>query len=440
MSKNGSMSEMERIQRGLEAFLQQELEGMQEQPQSREPQLFNIKDTNDESNSSKKDQKAENRINESDDLEEYDEQDDDMRGYEYHEDWDSKEHVAQMKTIKKQQKRAASQNTRETSKKKTEKTKKKRKKSKFKRFCMFLLVFLALLAGGMYYVVGKVYNKMEYEEIEALATAPMQEEGVVNILLIGNDSRSDGEDGRSDAMILLSVSKKTEKIYMTSLLRDMYVEIPGYKGNRLNAAYAYGGAELLMDTIEHNFDITVNRYVLVNFEAFANVVDAVGGIELELSSQEVEYVNAYLWEYNVLTNRPEGTDYMDTSVSGLVHLNGAQALSYTRNRYLGTDFGRTERQRKVLAQIIQKLPKAMVTNPKELINGLTTNLTTNLTQQECVQLCFWAAGALSYDMEQNSIPLEGTYTNATIRDMSVLEVDFETNKEFIRKNIYGEEE
>ena len=440
MSKNGSMSEMERIQRGLEAFLQKELEGMQEQPQSREPQLFNIKDTNDESNSSKKDQQAENRINESDDLEEYDEQDDDMRGYEYHEDWDSKEHVAQMKTIKKQQKRAASQNTRETSKKKTEKTKKKRKKSKFKRFCMFLLVFLALLAGGMYYVVGKVYNKMEYEEIEALATAPMQEEGVVNILLIGNDSRSNGEDGRSDAMILLSVSKKTEKIYMTSLLRDMYVEIPGYKGNRLNAAYAYGGAELLMDTIEHNFDITVNRYVLVNFEAFANVVDAVGGIELELSSQEVEYVNAYLWEYNVLTNRPEGTDYMDTSVSGLVHLNGAQALSYTRNRYLGTDFGRTERQRKVLAQIIQKLPKAMVTNPKELINGLTTNLTTNLTQQECVQLCFWAAGALSYDMEQNSIPLEGTYTNATIRDMSVLEVDFETNKEFIRKNIYGEEE
>lgn len=440
MSKNGSMSEMERIQRGLEAFLQQELEGMQEQPRSSELQLFNIKDTSDEIDNVVKEQQAKNSISEMADLEEYDEQDGDMRGYEYHEDWDSKEHVAQMKAIKKQQKQSAGSNTRETSKKKTEKTKKKRKKSKFKRFCMILLVFLALLAGGMYYVVGKVYNKMEYEEIDALATAPMQEEGVVNILLIGNDSRSNGEDGRSDAMILLSVSKKTEKIYMTSLLRDMYVEIPGYKGNRLNAAYAYGGAELLMDTIEHNFDITVNRYVLVNFEAFANVVDAVGGIELELTGEEVEYVNAYLWEYNVLTNRPEGTDYMDTSVSGLVHLNGAQALSYTRNRYLGTDFGRTERQRKVLAQIIQKLPKAMVTNPKELINGLTTNLTTNLTKQECVQLCFWAAGALSYDMEQNSIPLEGTYTNATIRDMSVLEVDFETNKEFIQKNIYGEEE
>ena len=263
---------------------------------------------------------------------------------------------------------------------------------------------------------------------------------MVNILLIGNDSRTNGEDGRSDAMILLSVSNKTKKIYMTSLLRDMYVEIPGHKGNRLNAAYSYGGAELLMETIELNFDISVNRYVLVNFEAFANLVDAVGGIDLELSAEEVEYVNAYLWEYNILTERPEGTDYMDTSVSGMVHLNGAQALSYTRNRYLGTDFGRTERQRKVLGAVIRKMPKALVTNPKELINGLVTNLRTNLTKEECFQLCFQAAGALNYDIEQSSIPLDGTYKNATIREMSVLEVDFEANKEFIRKNIYGEEE
>ena len=182
------------------------------------------------------------------------------------------------------------------------------------------------------------------------------------------------------------------------------------------------------------------RYVLVNFEAFANLVDAVGGIELELTTEEVEYVNAYLWEYNILTERPEGTDYMDTSVGGMVHLNGAQALSYSRNRYLGTDFGRTERQRKVLEAVIRKMPKALVTNPKEVISGLVTNLRTNLTQQECFRLCLQAAGALSYDMEQSSIPLEGTYKNATIREMSVLEVDFEANKEFIRKNIYGEEE
>ena len=402
MAKNSSTNDMARIQQGLEAFLQQEMQNMQKE-QSSGPQLYDIrKEVEDENN---------------------------MKSYDYQEDWDSKEHLARIKAQKKQEPPAPKK-----------KKKKRKKKSRLKRFLITVLLFLALLAGGMYYIVGMVYNKVEYEEIDSLASAPLQEEGVVNILLIGNDSRTNGEDGRSDAMILLSVSSKTKKIYMTSLLRDMYVEIPGHKGNRLNAAYSFGGAELLMDTIEQNFDITVNRYVLVNFEAFANLVDAVGGIDLELTAEEVQYVNAYLWEYNVLTGRPEGTDYMDTSLSGMVHLNGAQALSYTRNRYIGTDFGRTERQRKVLEAVIRKAPKAVATNPKELINGLVTNLKTNLTQQECFGLCFWAAGALNYDIEQSSIPMEGTYNNATIREMSVLEVDFEANKEFIRKNIYGKEE
>ena len=97
-------------------------------------------------------------------------------------------------------------------------------------------------------------------------------------------------------MILLSINDRAKKIYMTSILRDMYVEIPGHDGNRLNAAYAYGGPELLMQTVEQNFGIDVNRYVQVNFEAFANLVDAVGGVELELSTEELEYVNGYLVE------------------------------------------------------------------------------------------------------------------------------------------------
>ena len=153
----------------------------------------------------------------------------------------------------------------------------KKKKSGFKRFLIAVALILVFLAAGLYVLVGKVYAEMNYEEIESVASSPMKEEGVTNILLIGNDSRENGEDGRSDAMILLSISNKTKKIYMTSLLRDMYVEIPGYKDNRLNAAYSYGGAELLMETIEQNFDIHISRYVLVNFEAFANLVDAVGG-------------------------------------------------------------------------------------------------------------------------------------------------------------------
>lgn len=314
---------------------------------------------------------------------------------------------------------------------------KKKKKSGFKRFLIAVALILVFLAAGLYVLVGKVYAEMNYEEIESVASSPMKEEGVTNILLIGNDSRENGEDGRSDAMILLSISNKTKKIYMTSLLRDMYVEIPGYKDNRLNAAYSYGGAELLMETIEQNFDIHISRYVLVNFEAFANLVDAVGGVDLELTGKEVEYVNGYLVEYNILLGRPEGTDYFDDLSGGMVHLNGPQALAYCRNRYIGTDFGRTERQRKVLTEVIHKLPKGVLTNPKGLIDGLMPNLTTNLTQTECYRLSLMAPKILTYDIIQNSIPIEGTYKDATHRKMSVLEVDFEANKKFLQENLYG---
>lgn len=316
---------------------------------------------------------------------------------------------------------------------------KKQRSMRFKRFLITVVLLIALLGLVHYCLVASVYSKMNYKAIEneSIANAPLKEDGVINILLIGNDSRQNGEDGRSDAMILLSISTKTKKVYMTSLLRDMYVEIPGHDGNRLNAAYAYGGAELLMKTIEQNLDIPVNRCMLVNFEAFANLVEAVNGVELELSSEEVAYVNGYLNEYNILTNRPEGTDYMDTSSSGMLHLNGPQALAYTRNRYLGTDFGRTERQRKVLSAVIKKLPKAAVTNSKELMDGLLPNLTTNLTQNECYQLSFYVPTLLTYDMVQSSIPLDGTYKNANIRGMAVLEVDFDANKKYIQKNIYG---
>lgn len=309
--------------------------------------------------------------------------------------------------------------------------------SGLKKFLIVILVLIALLSVGLYSVVGMVYQKMHYHGIDSVASAPLREEGVVNVLLIGNDSRENGEDGRSDAMILLSISNKTGKIYMTSLLRDMYVEIPGHDGNRLNAAYSFGGAELLMETIEQNLDISVNRYVLVNFEAFAKLVDAVGGVELELTSEEIEYVNGYLVEYNMLTDRPQGTDNMDTSISGLVHLNGPQALAYSRNRYLGTDFGRTERQRKVLTAVIKKLPLALVTNPRELMDGLLPNLTTNLTQMECFRLSLMAGKLLTYDIEQISVPIEGSYNNASIRGMSVLEVDFAANRKYIKENIYG---
>lgn len=314
---------------------------------------------------------------------------------------------------------------------------KKRKKSRLLRFVLFVMVLGAVLLGGWYFITGRLYDKMDYKEAGSYAAQPCKEDGVVNILLIGNDSRENGEDGRSDAMILLSISDKTRKIYMTSILRDIYVEIPGHEGNRLNAAYAYGGPELLMETIEQNFDIEVSRYVQVNFEAFAGLVDAAGGVDLELSAEEIEYVNGYLVEYNMLTQRPEGTDYMDASAGGMVHLNGAQALAYSRIRYIGTDFGRTQRQRKVLMAVVKKLPSAILSGRGSLLGELLANLTTNLKKEEFFGLSLQAGKFLIYDIEQGSIPLEGTYRDANIRGMAVLEIDFDKNKEYFSGNIYG---
>lgn len=319
--------------------------------------------------------------------------------------------------------------------------KEKEKKQKKKKHRLLKLVVVLLLLGALagfawYEAVGILYTKVNYEPIRELREEAVTEDKVTNILLIGNDSRSGGTDGRSDAMILVSISDAQKKIHMTSLLRDMYVEIPGHDNNRLNAAYSYGGPQLLMETIELNFGIEVNRYVSVNFQAFANLIDAVGGVELEVTSEEIELINAYLVEYNMLENRPDGTDYMDTSASGKVLLNGPQALAFSRNRYIGNDFGRTERQRKILEAAIQKMPLAMVSNTKELINGILPNLTTNLSQKEMFLLSFDAPKILTYELVQGSIPVEDSYKNASIRGMSVLEVDFEKNKEYIQTNIY----
>ncbi len=307
---------------------------------------------------------------------------------------------------------------------------------KLRRFLIKLMIIIAVLLAVWYFAVGYFYKEMHYKTVFSVSGENMKEEGVTNILLIGNDSRSAGEDGRSDAMILLSISDRTKKIHMTSLLRDMYVEIPGYEGNRLNAAYSFGGAELLMETIEKNFDIHINRFVQVNFQAFASLVDAVGGVKIDVTNDEVKYINAYLNEYNLLEGNEFGTYYLDENLQGNLHLNGPQALAFCRNRYIGTDFGRTERQRKVLSAMMNRAPY-VVLHLDEISEGVFANITTNLTQMECMRLSGQAVKLLGYEVVQNSIPLQDTYKDANIRGMSVLEVDFEANNAYIQSEIYG---
>lgn len=271
--------------------------------------------------------------------------------------------------------------------------------------------------------------------LEENATEIISDDNVLNILLIGTDSRTATGRGRSDSMILVSINKNTKKIIMTSFLRDIYLSIPNVESTRLNHAYAYGGPDLLIDTIEQNFKVRIDKYAQVNFYSFITVVDALGGVDINVTDEEVQYVNMYMREIN----RLEGFDENDSTLSsgGNYTLNGRQALAYSRIRYIGTDFQRTERQRTVLEKLMNKMKSASLSELNDLADVLLPNITTNLQKGEVFSLILNSPTYLSYDTVQCRVPDDNTWWNLTIRGMSVLGVDFDENISYLRKNIYG---
>lgn len=298
---------------------------------------------------------------------------------------------------------------------------------------VLLFIIYSVIAWSL---IGKV-NVVDTGERLTPSHTLYSSSSVRNILLIGSDSR--GEDrGRSDSMILLSINSRTNKISLVSLMRDSYVQIPGYGSDKLNAAYSYGGPELLMDTIEENFYIDIDDYFMVNFISFANIVDAVGGVEIEVSDEEADAINVLLdsKEGNTLFGTPDESDYL--SGGGTYKLNGKQALCYSRLRYVGNaDFERTERQRKVLTEIIKS---AGTTNPFKLgqsAKDVLPSMETNMSKFSMYLLSLRLPSLLiGYDIEQVRIPAEDTYWGSTIDGQSVLEIDFDANLEIIENELY----
>ncbi len=302
---------------------------------------------------------------------------------------------------------------------------------------LFIVLFIIYSVIAMLFI-NKVKVVEEGERI-APSHSVMSSSSVKNILLIGTDSR--GEDrGRSDSMILLSINSKTNKINMVSLMRDTYVQVPGYGGCKLNAAYSYGGPELLMDTIEENFYINIDDYVTVNFMSFANIVDAVGGVEIEVNDSEADAINVLLdsKEGVSMFGQPDEDDYLNGG--GTYNLNGKQALCYSRLRKVGNaDFERTERQRKVLSGILKN---AATLNPLKIgsvagdaLPSMTTNMSKGSMYLLSLRLPLFLIG---YDIEQLRIPAEDTYWGSDIDGESVLEIDFDANIEMIKKDLYDE--
>ena len=272
------------------------------------------------------------------------------------------------------------------------------------------------------------------KNMEDKSTSVLSDKNVFNILLIGTDNRKVGENSRSDAMILLSINKKSKTITSASLLRDIYLQIPGKNNNRLNAAYAYGGPSLLMNTIEQNFKVSVDRYASVDFYVFMDIIDAVGGVTIEVTDKEIPIINNYLAELNSLRGEKEGTDYLQEA--GVLKLNGKQALAYARNRYIGTDFERTARQRRVLSEALQKVKKLNLIQLNSLLNKLLPQITTNLTEGEIFSMILSIPKYAGYKMDQSHIPVDNSYQFMRIRGMDVITLNFDKNIKVLQEQLY----
>lgn len=263
----------------------------------------------------------------------------------------------------------------------------------------------------------------------------LEDSKVWNILLIGSDSRDTDSRGRSDSMILITLNKESKEITATSFLRDIYLRIPGKGENRLNAAYAFGGAELLLDTLEQNFKIKVEEYVKVDFFTFIDIIDAMGGLTMDISKEEIGVMNSYIQEMNALLSEKKNKDTIDKA--GTYLLNGKQVLAYSRNRYTKNgDFDRTDRQRKILQALVGKIYSLNPIELNKLLNTILPQITTNITEGEILLQLFSVPSYADYKINQFCIPVKDSFANRRIRGMDVLCIDFKENRKQLNSKLY----
>lgn len=288
-------------------------------------------------------------------------------------------------------------------------------------------------------------------EIDTYSGELLEDPMVLNIMLFGEDTRKGSDTGNSDTMIIFSIDTRHKKLKMLSLMRDTYVEIPGYGENRINAAYSLGGAALTVKTVQKNYGIKIDRYAVVDFQSFKKIIDTLGGIDLALTTEEVDYINWQSWinqqtEYkqaegdykesvreqlryvwmnsvpesekpinknNYTFTTPEGKE--DEEPTAVVHLNGKQALWHARNRgengiCSGDDFTRTKRQRTVISTMINNLKDADPGQLLSVIYEIGPLVTTNLKATQMVSLAKDAVSTyIKYQIVTDSAPNLGQF-------------------------------
>jgi len=267
--------------------------------------------------------------------------------------------------------------------------------------------------------------------------AVMQDENVVNVLLLGEENMRNATRGRTDAILVASLNKKTGEISLVSFLRDTWVQIPGKPDDRLNAAYTHGGAKKMMETIEKNFKIKLDGYVLINFEGFENMIDELGGLRISLTAKESDYLNKE--DY---ISKPEERN----TVAGYQNMTGSQVLGYCRVRHVPTenglknDIGRSYRHRVVLKALFDKYKeKGMV----ELLSVMykcfeyvTTTESVYAMAPDCLQIVMEKR---NFDIQTLQIPKSGHYSDTKISGKAVLSF-FPDNIDILQDFLYDLEE
>ena len=255
---------------------------------------------------------------------------------------------------------------------------------------------------------------------------------VYNLLLIGADTRANSEDsGNSDTIILISINKTKGTINMISFMRDLYANIPGYGVEKINHAFRYGGGPLLVQTLEENYGVSIDNYAMVDFYAMQDIVDALGGLTLTLSEEEVEVANNYIKQMCIGTSMTASDYYI--SGSGSLHLNGLQTVAYCRIRYVGrSDYERTQRQRTVLVTMFNTLKTKSVSEIDAFLNTALPYVTHNISSSTLATLMVNAPTYLGYSISQYRVPFDGYYSYSG----SILVPDFAYTISRLNKIIY----
>ena len=256
----------------------------------------------------------------------------------------------------------------------------------------------------------------------------VNQDDLMNVLLIGQDSRNEDKRGRSDTIMLASFNKKTNDVKLISFMRDLYVEIPGYQDNRINASYRFGGKDLLVETIENNFDIEIDNTVEVDFTCFKKVVNIIGGVEIDVKPEEVKLLNGYVESINSGDGSVPGSHNITTS--GLQVLNGTQALAYARIRYVGNgDFERTERQRTIIKAAVSKVKTLSVAKLIELCWAVMGEVETDIGVGDAIDII--KSGVINNlgEIKTYNIPQDASFQSKSIRGMAVLVSDIDACKE-----------